>query len=83
MALKKREGREQKKRGKRSDSYVITFVCETFPFCAFSVVPGPVEQHTELADYQPGGSPCYSSYFMASNMPFGPWPGLDFNKKVE
>lgn len=50
--------------------------------CVFSAVSCPVEQHTKLAD-QPGGSPCYSSYFVASNMYFGERPGLDFNKQVE
>lgn len=56
---------------------------KTFPLCAFSAVPGPVEQHTELADHQPGGSPCYSSCCVVSNMQFGAGAGLDFNKQVE
>lgn len=50
--------------------------------CVFSAVSRPVEQHTKLADHQPGGSPCYSPYFVASNMDFGARPGLNFNKQV-
>lgn len=71
IALNKIEGREQKEERNRSDSCVSGFVHETFPFCVFSEVPGPVEKHTELAGRQLGGNPCYSSHFAASNMQLG------------
>lgn len=59
---------------------MIGFVHETF-VCFLS---SPISNKTtSCPDHQPGGSPCYSSYFVASNMDFGAGPGVDFNKQVE